>query len=196
MLGLRWPTAAFFKLATAMLMLVPGPWTRQPAFWQYKWQAQTWQCSTCVTSTEQSTHSQCFAEVNDQDFWTELPAALRTDMALELARPLFAHSDIFKALDDTAERQVWHAPPQACQRSLSQTVHTTDGHSHRLISCRMASLTQQSGASCNGLVPLQSRLHKEKLVSSLLTTAMVFCAGGRTSDALHGGRRSQCHTGG
>jgi hypothetical protein len=52
------------------------------------------------------------AEVNDEDFWTELPAALRTDMALELARPLFAHSDIFRALDKSAERQVfvtdWH----------------------------------------------------------------------------------------
>ncbi|BDA43675.1 probable potassium voltage-gated channel subfamily H member 7 [Coccomyxa sp. Obi] len=47
-----------------------------------------------------------YTEVNDEDFWTELPAALRTDMALELARPLFAHSDIFKALDDSAERQV------------------------------------------------------------------------------------------
>ncbi len=46
------------------------------------------------------------AEVNDEDFWSELPAALRTDMALELARPLFAHSDIFRALDESAERQV------------------------------------------------------------------------------------------
>ena len=39
-------------------------------------------------------------------FWAELPAALRTDMALELAGPIFAHSDIFKALDAASARQV------------------------------------------------------------------------------------------
>ena len=39
-------------------------------------------------------------------FWTELPAALRTDMALELAGPIFRHSDIFKALDKSCERLV------------------------------------------------------------------------------------------
>lgn len=49
---------------------------------------------------------QTHAEVNDETFWAELPAALRTDMALELARPLFKHSDIFRALDASAERLV------------------------------------------------------------------------------------------
>lgn len=39
-------------------------------------------------------------------FWKELPAALRTDMALELAGPIFAHSDIFRALDPSSERLV------------------------------------------------------------------------------------------
>lgn len=43
---------------------------------------------------------------NDEVFWRELPAALRTDMALELAGPIFRHSDIFKALDRSAERLV------------------------------------------------------------------------------------------
>lgn len=66
-------------------------------------------------------HRPFCAEVNDEDFWSELPAALCTDMALELARPLFAHSDIFKALDDNAERQVWQTPSQACRCTLSQT---------------------------------------------------------------------------
>lgn len=46
------------------------------------------------------------AEVNDELFWAELPSALRTDMALEMARPLFQHSEIFKALDISAERLV------------------------------------------------------------------------------------------
>ena len=39
-------------------------------------------------------------------FWTELPAALRTDMALELAGPIFRHSDIFKGMDHASERLV------------------------------------------------------------------------------------------
>ena len=39
-------------------------------------------------------------------FWTELPAALRTDMALELAGPIFRHSDIFKGMDRASERLV------------------------------------------------------------------------------------------
>ena len=46
------------------------------------------------------------ADANDEVFWRELPAALRTDMALELAGPIFRHSDIFKALDRSAERLV------------------------------------------------------------------------------------------
>jgi len=45
-------------------------------------------------------------DANDEVFWRELPAALRTDMALELAGPIFRHSDIFKALDRSAERLV------------------------------------------------------------------------------------------
>ena len=44
------------------------------------------------------------AEINDETFFRELPAALRTDMALELARPIFKHSDVFECLDEEAER--------------------------------------------------------------------------------------------
>ncbi len=44
------------------------------------------------------------AEINDEMFFRELPAALRTDMALELARPIFSHSDVFECLDEEAER--------------------------------------------------------------------------------------------
>ena len=44
------------------------------------------------------------AEINDETFFRELPAALRTDMALELARPIFSHSDVFECLDEEAER--------------------------------------------------------------------------------------------
>ena len=46
------------------------------------------------------------ADANDDMFWKELPAALRTDMALELAAPLFRHSDIFKGMDPASERLV------------------------------------------------------------------------------------------
>jgi hypothetical protein len=48
----------------------------------------------------------CCVEVNDEEFWSELPTALRTDMAMEMARPLFKHSDIFQALDASAERLI------------------------------------------------------------------------------------------
>lgn len=46
------------------------------------------------------------ADANDSMFWAELPAALRTDMALELAGPIFRHSDIFKGMAPASERLV------------------------------------------------------------------------------------------
>jgi len=48
--------------------------------------------------------SVCCAELRDDSFFAELPAALRTDIAHELARPLLARSDVFNCLTSSAQR--------------------------------------------------------------------------------------------
>lgn len=45
-----------------------------------------------------------FAELGEDAFFAELPAALQTDIAHELARPLLQQSDVFSCLTPSAQR--------------------------------------------------------------------------------------------
>ncbi len=48
--------------------------------------------------------SACLAELRDDAFFAELPAALRTDIAHELAQPLLEQSDVFNCMTKSAQR--------------------------------------------------------------------------------------------
>jgi hypothetical protein len=95
------------------------------------------------------------AEVNDEQFWAELPSALRTDMALEMARPLFQHSDIFKTLDPPAERLV---------AARLQPVVIPAGHN-----------VAQEGDDADALYLMQEGAHPLPLLCIFLPTSM-FCS--------------------
>ena len=83
--------------------------TAQCTQWTWRWNKldPPSGAATCFeTQDVKMTDVSTCADTNDEMFWRELPAALRTDMALELAGPIFRHSDIFKGLDHARERLV------------------------------------------------------------------------------------------
>ena len=53
--------------------------------------ARPFESQDMIQAASRLTRNVCGADASDEVFWRELPAALRTDMAMELAGPIFKH---------------------------------------------------------------------------------------------------------